>query len=234
MWYYVKTLEYPINLKCNDLKMAKFLMSQYGGPDGELSAALRYLNQRYTMPTGKSKALLTDIGTEEMAHVEMIATMIYQLMSNASLEDLKKADLAGHYTDHGRALYYTDAQGNPWTATYIQAKDDVIADLHEDMAAEQKARATYEWLINLTDDHDIKEILKFLRQREIVHFQRFGEALRNVQDKLAQKKFYTANKFCDNNPCKCMKSEVLGESENTCECSNNLLSANTNCGCNMN
>ena len=182
MWYYVKTLEYPINLKCNDLKMAKFLMSQYGGPDGELSAALRYLNQRYTMPTGKSKALLTDIGTEEMAHVEMIATMIYQLMSNASLEDLKKADLAAHYTDHGRALYYTDAQGNPWTATYIQAKDDVIADLHEDMAAEQKARATYEWLINLTDDNDIKEILKFLRQREIVHFQRFGEALMDVQD----------------------------------------------------
>ena len=173
MWYYVKTLEYPINLKSNDLKIAKFLMSQYGGPDGELSAALRYLNQRYTMPTGKSKALLTDIGTEEMAHVEMIATLIYQLMSNASLDDLKKADLAAHYTD---------SQGNPWTATYIQAKGDVIADLHEDMAAEQKARATYEWLINLTDDHDIKDILKFLRQREVVHFQRFGEALMDVQD----------------------------------------------------
>ena len=184
MWYYVKTLEYPINLKCNDLKMAKFLISQYGGPDGELSAALRYLNQRYTMPTEKSKALLTDIGTEELAHVEMIATMIYQLTSNASLEDLKKADLAAHYTAHGRALYYADAQGNPWTATYIQTKGDVIADLHEDMAAEQKARATYEWLINLTDDHDIREILKFLRQREIVHFQRFGEALMDVQNNI--------------------------------------------------
>ncbi len=184
MWYYVKTLEYPINLKCNDLKMAKFLISQYGGPDGELSAALRYLNQRYTMPTEKSKALLTDIGTEELAHVEMIATMIYQLTSNASLEDLKKADLAAHYTDHGRGLYYSDAQGNPWTATYIQTKGDVIADLHEDMAAEQKARATYEWLINLTDDHDIREILKFLRQREIVHFQRFGEALMDVQNNI--------------------------------------------------
>ena len=113
MWYYVKTLEYPINLKCNDLRMAKYLMSQYGGPDGELSAALRYLNQRYTMPTGKSKGLLTDIGTEEMAHVEMIATMIYQLMENASIEDLKKAGLAGRYTDHGKALYYSDAEGNP-------------------------------------------------------------------------------------------------------------------------
>ena len=182
MWYYVKKLEYPINLKCNDLRMAKFLMSQYGGPDGELSAALRYLNQRYTMRTGKSKGLLTDIGTEEMAHVEMIATMIYQLMSNASVEDIKKAGLAGHYTDHGRGLYYADAQGNPWTATYIQNKDDVIADLHEDMAAEQKARATYEWLINLTDDQDIKDILRFLREREVVHYQRFGEALMNVQE----------------------------------------------------
>ena len=183
MWYYIKTLEYPINLKSKDLKMAKFLMSQYGGPDGELSAALRYQNQRYTMPTGKSKALLTDIATEEMAHVEMIATMIYQLMSNATKEELVAADLGGHYTDHGRALYYADAQGNPWTATYIQAKDDVVADLHEDMAAEQKARATYEWLINLTDDQDIKEVLRFLRQREVVHFQRFGEALMDVQDK---------------------------------------------------
>ena len=184
MWYYVKTLEYPINLKSKDLQMAKFLISQYGGPDGELSAALRYLNQRYTMPTGKSKGLLTDIGTEEMAHVEMIATMIYQLMENATVDELKAAGLGGHYTDHGKALYYTDATGNPWTATYIQAKGEVIADLHEDMAAEQKARQTYEWLINLTDDHEIKEVLKFLRQREIVHFQRFGEALMDVQENM--------------------------------------------------
>ncbi|MBE6063107.1 MAG: manganese catalase family protein [Clostridium butyricum] len=182
MWYYVKKLEYPINLKCKDLRMAKFLMSQYGGPDGELSAALRYLNQRFTMPTGKSKALLTDIGTEEMAHVEMIATMIYQLMDNASVEEIKKAGLGEYYTDHGKGLYYADAQGNPWTATYIQNKDDVIADLYENMAAEQKARATYEWLINLTDEQDIKDILRFLRQREVVHYQRFGEALMNVQE----------------------------------------------------
>ena len=199
MWYYVKTLEYPINLQSKDLKMAKYLMSQYGGPDGELSAALRYLNQRYTMPTNKSKALLTDIGTEEMAHVEMIATMIYQLMSNATLAELEDAGLGGHYVDHGRALYYADAQGNPWTATYIQAKDDVVADLHEDMAAEQKARATYEWLINLTDEEEIKEILRFLRQREIVHFQRFWEALMNVQDHITQngsKVYYPKNDIC--------------------------------------
>ncbi|MFT8344017.1 MAG: manganese catalase family protein [Clostridium beijerinckii] len=188
MWYYVKTLEYPVNLKCKDLNMAKYLMSQYGGPDGELSAALRYLDQRYTMPTGKSKGLLTDIGTEEMAHVEIIATMVYQLMENATIEEIKKAGLGGHYTDHDKALYYNDAQGNPWTATYIQAKGDVIADLHEDLAAEQKARATYEWLINLTDEPQIKEILSFLREREVVHYQRFGECLEHVQDAMCIKK----------------------------------------------
>ena len=181
MWYYVKTLEYPINLKSKDLQMAKFLISQYGGPDGELSAALRYLNQRYTMPTDKSKALLTDIGTEELAHVEMIGTMVYQLMDNATIDEIKEAGLGGHFTDHGTALYYSDAQGNPWTATYIQAKGEVIADLHEDLAAEQKARVTYEWLMTLTDDYEIKEILKFLRQREVVHYQRFGEALDDVE-----------------------------------------------------
>ena len=189
MWYYVKTLEYPINLKSCDLNMAKLIITQYGGPDGELGAALRYLNQRYTMPTNKSKGLLTDIGTEEMGHVEMLGTMVYQLMENASIEQIKAAGLAGHYADHGKALFYTDATGNPWTATYIQAKGDVIADLHEDMAAEQKARATYEWLMNLTDDAEIKKILGFLREREVVHYQRFGEALMDVQDNVKASKF---------------------------------------------
>ncbi|MBS5927179.1 MAG: manganese catalase family protein [Clostridium sp.] len=190
MWYYVKTLQHPVNLKSKDLRMAQLLISQYGGPDGELSAALRYLNQRYSMPTNKSKGLLTDIGTEEMAHVEMIATMANQLMENASIDEIKAAGLDGHYVDHGKALFYTDATGNPWTATYIQAKGDVIADLHEDMGAEQKARATYEWLINLTDDPDIKEILGFLREREVVHYQRFGEALMDVQDNVKPMDLY--------------------------------------------
>ena len=189
MWYYVKTLEYPINLKSSDLNMAKLIITQYGGPDGELGAALRYLNQRYTMPTNKSKGLLTDIGTEEMGHVEMLGTMVYQLMENASIEQIKAAGLAGHYADHGKALFYTDATGNPWTATYIQAKGDVIADIHEDMAAEQKARATYEWLMNLTDDAEIKKILGFLREREVVHYQRFGEALMDIQDNVKPSKF---------------------------------------------
>ena len=189
MWYYVKTLEYPINLKSCDLNMAKLIITQYGGPDGELGSALRYLNQRYTMPTNKSKGLLTDIGTEEMGHVEMLGTMVYQLMENASIEQIKAAGLAGHYADHGKALFYTDATGNPWTATYIQAKGDVIADIHEDMAAEQKARATYEWLMNLTDDAEIKKILGFLREREVVHYQRFGEALMDIQDNVKASKF---------------------------------------------
>jgi len=191
MWYYVKTLEYPINLKCKDLNMAKYLITQYGGPDGELGAALRYLDQRYTMPTGKSKGLLTDIGTEEMAHVEMIATMVHQLMENATIDELKKAGLGGNYADHRKALFYTDATGNPWTATYIQAKGDAIADLHEDMAAEQKARSTYENLIHLTDEQDIKDILTFLREREVVHYQRFGECLEHVQDALSIKKWFS-------------------------------------------
>ena len=189
MWCYVKTLQFPVNLKCSDLNMAKLIITQYGGPDGELGAALRYLNQRYTMPTNKSKGLLTDIGTEEMGHVEMLGTMVYQLMENASIEQIKAAGLDGHYADHGKALFYTDATGNPWTATYIQAKGDVIADIHEDMAAEQKARATYEWLMNLTDDAEIKKILGFLREREVVHYQRFGEALMDIQDNVKASKF---------------------------------------------
>ncbi len=182
MWCYVKTLEYPVNLKCKDIRMAKLLVSQYGGPDGELSAALRYLDQRYTMPNNVTKGLLTDIGTEELAHVEIIASMVYQLMNNATLEEIKEAGLDPHYVDHRKALFYENASGMNWTANYIQAKGDPVADLHEDLAAEQKARSTYENLINLTDEVEIKEILKFLREREIVHFQRFGEALMNIEE----------------------------------------------------
>ena len=190
MWIYEKKLQYPVCIKSKDVKMAKYLITQYGGPDGELSAALRYLNQRYTMPTGKSKALLNDIGTEELAHLEVIAAMVYQLLKDATLEELKEADLGSHYAQHDRALFFSDANGVPWTAAYIQALGDPITDLHEDMAAEQKARTTYEWLINLTDDPDIKDPLRFLREREVVHFQRFGEALVDVQENMVQKKYF--------------------------------------------
>lgn len=186
MWFYAKTLQFPVNLKCADLSMAKLLITQFGGPDGELGAALRYLSQRYTMPTNKAKGLLTDIGTEEMGHVEIISTMVYQLLDNASIDQIKEAGLAGYYADHGKAVFPVDAVGNPWTATYFQSKGDVITDLHEDLAAEQKARATYEWLLNLTDDYEIKKILGFLREREVVHYQRFGEALMNVQDNVKE------------------------------------------------
>ena len=175
MWKYVKTLQYPINIKKKDLRMAKLLVTQYGGANGELAAAWRYLNQRYTMPDDKGKALLTDIGTEELAHVEMISTMIYQLMKDATLEELTTAGLDTHYAEHGYALYPTDANGIPFTVAYFAATGDPLADLSEDMAAEQKARATYENLINLTDDKDVIDVLLYIRQREIVHFERFKE-----------------------------------------------------------
>ena len=173
MWKYVKTLEYPVNIKKKDLRMAKYLVTQYGGSNGELAAAWRYLNQRYTMPDDKGKALLTDIGTEELAHVEIISTMIYQLMKDATLEELKEAGLDTHYAEHGKGLYPTDANGVPFTVAYFATTGDPLADLSENMAAEQKARAVYENLINLTTDQDVIDVLLFLRQREIVHFTRF-------------------------------------------------------------
>ena len=188
MWIYERKLQYPAKVGKKDVKMAKYLITQYGGPDGELAAALRYLNQRYTMPTPEAKAVCNDIGTEELAHLEIIATLVYKLLKNATVEELKTVDLGGHYADHDKALFYVDASGNPWTATYIQAKGDPVADLTEDMAAEQKARATYEWLINLAcDDPDLTDTLRFLRQREVVHFQRFGEALNIVHEKAQRK-----------------------------------------------
>ena len=173
MWKYVKTLEYPVNIKKKDLRMAKYLVTQYGGANGELAAAWRYLNQRYTMPDDKGKALLTDIGTEELAHVEIISTMIYQLMKDATLDEIKEAGLDSHYAEHGKGLYPTDANGVPFTVMYFATTGDPVADLSEDMAAEQKARAVYENLINLTNDQDVINVLLFLRQREIIHFNRF-------------------------------------------------------------
>ncbi len=161
--------------------LAKFLIEQYGGADGELAAALRYLNQRYTIPD-QVAGLLTDIGTEELAHLEMIATMVYKLTKDATPEQMKEAGLGSHYADHDKALFYHNAAGSPWTATYIQAKGDPIADLYEDIAAEEKARATYQWLINMSDDPEINDSLKFLREREIVHSLRFREAVEILKE----------------------------------------------------
>ena len=183
MWKYVKTLEYPVNIKKKDLRMAKYLVTQYGGSNGELAAAWRYLNQRYTMPDDKGKALLTDIGTEELAHVEIISTMIYQLMKDATLDELREAGLDTHYAEHGKGLYPTDANGVPFTVTYFATTGDPVADISEDMAAEQKARAIYENLINLTTDQDVIDVLLFLRQREIIHFNRFKQLYEEYKSK---------------------------------------------------
>jgi len=203
MWVYEKKLEYPIRIKNCNPKMAKYIITQYGGPDGELAASLRYLSQRFSMPTSATKAILNDIGTEELAHLEMVGTMVYQLTKGVPADILEKEGLGAYYSDHDHAVYPVSASGNPFTAAYIQSKGDVIADLHEDLAAEQKARATYENLINLADDPDVIDPLRFLRAREIVHFQRFGEALRMVQEHFAQKKFFV--KKPDN-----MMSDVKG------------------------
>ena len=203
MWTYNKVLQYPINIKNPNPKLAKYIISQYGGPDGEIGASLRYLSQRFAMPDQNAKAILNDIGTEELAHLEMVGSIVHQLTDGVSPEELEKAGLGAYYTDHGVDIYPQSAGGIPWTASYIAAKGDPIANLQEDLAAEQKARATYEKIIDLCKDNaDVLDPLKFLRQREIVHFQRFGEALRGVQDKLAEKKFYTTSlnmNNCNNN-----------------------------------
>lgn len=183
MWKYEKALQYPINIKKKDLRMAKLLITQYGGSNGELAAALRYLNQRYTMPDNKGQALLTDIGTEELGHVEMICTMVYQLMKDATIEEIKAAGLDPNFAEHNKALFPTDANGVPSTITYVATTGDPVADLSENMAAEQKARAVYENLIALTDDEDILGPLLFLRQREIVHFNRFKELYEEYKSK---------------------------------------------------
>lgn len=186
MWTYEKFLEYPVKIKNPNPKMAKIIITQYGGPDGELGAALRYLSQRFSMITPQAIAALNDIGTEELAHLEIIGSMVTQLIKGASLEEIEKDGLAPYYVDHDRGVYPASASGNPFTAAYIQVKGDPIVDLTEDLAAEQKARATYEYLINMADDPDVIEPLKFLREREVVHYQRFGEALRIVQDYLQE------------------------------------------------
>ena len=175
MWAYQKKLQYPINIKRKNLRLAKCILSQYGGYAGELNAALRYLDQRYGMPDERGKALLTDIGTEELAHVEMISTLVYQLTKDATIEEIKQAGFDTNYTENGKDLYAVNSNGVPYTAAYFAATGDPLADLSEDMAAEEKARAVYENLIDLSDDPDVTGVLLWLRQREIVHFQRFKE-----------------------------------------------------------
>ncbi len=197
MFQYEKRLQYPVNIKNPNPKLAKIIITQYGGPDGELGASLRYLSQRFSMPHAELKGLLTDIGTEELGHLEMIGAIVYQLTRNLSIEDIKKAGFDDYFVDHTTGIYPQFASGVPWTAATIQSTGDLIADLHEDLAAEQKARKTYDNILRLVDDPDVKEPIKFLRAREIVHYQRFGECLRLATDRLDAKNFYAFNPSFD-------------------------------------
>lgn len=169
------------------------IISQLGGPDGELAASLRYLSQRYTAPYAQVKGILTDVGTEELAHVEMISSIVYQLTKNLTPEQIKQGGLDAYYVDHTLGIYPSSAAGVPFTAAYFQSKGDILTDLHENMAAEQKARTTYDNILRFADDPDVRDPIKFLRQREVVHFQRFGEALRISQDNLNSRNFYAFN-----------------------------------------
>lgn len=186
MWIYEKKLQRPMCVSCPDVGFAKLVITQYGGPDGELSASLQYINQRYSMPTNKAKAILTDIGTEEMAHQEMIATLVYKLTCGATVKDYEKAGWGGQWAQHGKGLFWTDANGVPWSAVAVSCLGDPVADLTANLAAEQKARATYENLIAATSDPKAKDSLRFLWQREVVHYQRFGEALNDVEEWLSK------------------------------------------------
>ncbi len=197
MWQYEKKLQYPVKIKNPNPKLAKIIISQFGGPDGELAASMRYLSQRYSMPYAELKGLLTDVGTEELAHMEMISAMVQQLTRDLTPEQIKASGFDTYFVDHTAGVYPIAASGVPWTAAYIGVKGDVITDLHEDLAAEQKARTTYDNLLRLIDDPDIRDPLKFLREREIVHYQRFGEGLRLATDRLNSKNFYACNPSFD-------------------------------------
>jgi len=190
MWVYEKKLEYPVRVSGPDPKLAKTIITQYGGPDGELAASLRYLTQRYAAPINEAKATLTDIGTEELAHMEIVGAIFWKLIQGATKEQIMEAGLDPHYVDHGCNPFYVNGSGDSWDAKYIQTKGDIIVDLYEDLAAEEKARITYERLIQLSDDPLVNDTLKFLREREVVHFQRFGETLRITQEWKERKKFF--------------------------------------------
>ena len=197
MFEYEKKLQYPVKIKRTNPALAKFIITQYGGPDGELAASIRYLSQRYSMPYPELKGLLTDIGTEELGHFEMIGAIVHQLTRDMSIEEIKKAGFDTYFVDHTAGIYPQAASGTPWTAAFIQSKGDTITDLVEDMAAEQKARTTYDNILRMVDDPDVADPIKFLREREVVHFQRFGEGLRLITDRLNSRNSYALNPSFD-------------------------------------
>ncbi len=198
MWTYEKKLQYPVKIKTPNPKLAQIIISQLGGPDGELGASMRYLNQRYAMPYGKVTGILTDVGTEELAHLEMVSAILFQLTRNLSEEEIANSPFATYFVDHTTGIYPVAASGVPFDMKYIGVKGDVIADLNEDLAAEQKARVTYDNILRLCDDPDVRDPIKYLRERELVHYQRFGDALRITQEHLDSKNFYACNPAFDN------------------------------------
>lgn len=193
MWTYDKKLQYPVNIKNPNPALAKLIITQYGGPNGELGASLRYLSQRYTMPYGEVVGILTDVGTEELAHMEMICAIVYQLTKGLTEQEIKDGGFSDYFVDHTTGLYPIAASGTPFSASTFQSTGDAIADLNEDLAAEQKARVTYDNILRFCDDRDVADPIRFLREREIVHYQRFGDALRVVSDNLDHKNFYAFN-----------------------------------------
>ena len=202
MWTYERRLEYPVNIKTPNAKLAKVIISQLGGPDGELGAAMRYLSQRYSNTNRKVAGVLTDIGTVELAHTEMICAIVHQLTKNLNAKELEEQGFAPYYIDHTIGIWPQAASGEPWSATSIQSTGDPLADMHEDMAAEQKARLTYDNILRLVKDPDVCDPIRFLRERELVHYQRFGESLRLLQDDLNKKNFYAYNPDFDKQFCK--------------------------------
>lgn len=197
MFVYEKKLQYPVKIAATNPKLASVIISQYGGPDGELGASLRYLSQRYSMPYPELRGLLTDIGTEELGHLEMVGAIVHQLTRQLSEEQIRSDGFAQYFVDHTAGVYPTAASGFPWSAGSMQVKGDPIADLTEDLAAEQKARVTYDNILRLSDDPDVNDVIKFLREREIVHFQRFGEALQRLRERINQKNVYCMNPSFD-------------------------------------
>ena len=197
MFIYDKKLQYPVKIAHPNPKLASIIISQYGGPDGELGASLRYLSQRYSMPFDEQKGLLTDIGTEELGHLEMVGAIVHQLTRNLKDSQIENTNFAPYFVDHTAGVFQTSAAGSPWNAASMAVKGDPIADLTEDLAAEQKARVTYDNILRLSDDPDVNNVIKFLREREIVHFQRFGEAIQLLREKLNQKNVYYMNPAID-------------------------------------
>ena len=197
MFVYEKKLQYPVRIKNPNPALAKFIISQYGGPDGELGASMRYLSQRYSMPYPELKAILTDIGTEELGHLEMVGAILHQLTRSMSPEEIRDSGFDTYFVDHTAGVYAQAAGGWPFNAASFAVKGDVIADLSEDMGAEQKARVTYDNILRMADDPDVIDVIRFLREREVVHFQRFGEALRLATDRMDERNVYAVNPAFD-------------------------------------